>query len=127
MSKTKEKNIRSVVSENLRDDQAAACLVEESQLEYSHQSAKKIPLERPCYLLGKNYPGVSLSFNEARCLAYFVKGLDDLRTAVMMNFSLRTVHFYLNIIRVKIPCRSMDELIELVKKTDFFLYMDELV
>lgn len=127
MSETKEKNVTAIFSENPNDDQATACLVEENHLHYHRESSVKFPLEKPGYSLGKNYPGVSLSSNEAKCLAYFVKGFDDLAMARLMNFTLRSVHFYLSIIRIKIPCRSMDELIALVKKTDFMLYIDELV
>ncbi len=78
------------------------------------------------FYLGNAYLGIYLTQQEARCLYYFLQGMTTIETSAAMGISTITVHFYSCNIRSKIPCSSRKELLELVTKTDFIKYMEEL-
>lgn len=78
------------------------------------------------FYLGATYFGIYLTQQEARCLYHFLQGKNIAQTSTAMRISVKTISFYFCCIRWKIPCRSRKELLNLIVKTDFMKYMEEL-
>lgn len=78
------------------------------------------------YYLGKKYPGIFFTTQEAKCMFYCLEKLTSKKIGIMMNIHFRTVEYYRDNIRCKIAADSKKELIEKIKSTNFMEYMNYL-
>lgn len=82
------------------------------------QTEKKYLPEKARYYLGKNFPGVYLTRQEARCMVCFMKGFTYKKTAEVVGISFRTVSSYALNMRRKLLYKSTKNMINEVKKSD---------
>jgi DNA-binding CsgD family transcriptional regulator len=78
------------------------------------------------YYLGKNYPDLYFSHQEARCVLYFLKGLTEKEIGELTHLSPRTIDFYVRNIYAKILCNTKEELLKKIVETDFISYLTAL-
>lgn len=78
------------------------------------------------YYLGKSYPEVYFTYQEARCVLYFLKGFTHKKIGEVTHLSQRTVDFYVRNIYVKMLCSNIEELLEKIAETDFISYLTAL-
>ena len=79
------------------------------------------------YYLGKNYPNVYLTPQEAYCVTKMLNNnltYDDI--GKKLRKSPATVNFYLRNVRMKLRCKNRKDLIERISQTDFIQYVDHL-
>jgi DNA-binding NarL/FixJ family response regulator len=89
-------------------------------------STSKWSVKMKYYYLGKNYPNVYLSYQEARCVLYFLKGFNHKKISEVMHLSQRTVDFYVHNIYAKMLCNNQEELLKKIAETDFISYLTTL-
>lgn len=112
-----------------RSETSSKVLRLDSYLDVKLGSDEKITLvgeNQKRFHLGDAYYGIYLTQQEARCLYHFLQGKTNAETGAAMHISAQTITFYSCTIRWKIPCRSRKELLNLIIKTDFMKYMEEL-
>lgn len=109
---------------------------------WCHQTAQKRSMKEPLtpvpskakpnaaihkrYYLGSKFPGLYLSWQEARCVFYFIQGLTHIQTSQVMHISHRTISSYTHNMKLKLCCRNKDELVRLIMDSDFMRYYQEL-
>ena len=68
--------------------------------------------KRTRYYLGKKYPGVYLTPQEAICLFYSLRKCTSKNISVIMGIHFRTVEYYRDNIRCKLGAVSKQDLIQ---------------
>ncbi len=71
------------------------------------------------FYLGKNYPDIYFTSQEARCIKHLLNGLTYKEVGDILQLSPRTVIFYTSNMQAKLGCSSKKELITKVKSSDF--------
>lgn len=79
------------------------------------------------YYLGPLYPNVYFSHRQAQCVILFLKGLSNSKVGHALNLSAKTIDSYTVDIRMKLNCKSKKQLIAKIKKTNFLMYVNELI
>ena len=79
--------------------------------------------KRTRYYLGKKYPGVYFTVQEAKCMFYFFQKFSSKKISVVMKIDFRTVEYYRENIRCKIGAISKKDLIAKIEETQFMHYM----
>lgn len=82
--------------------------------------------KRERYYLGKKYPGVYFTSQEAKCMFYVINKLSSRETSLHMKINFRTVEHYRVNMRDKIGAMSKEDLIAKVKETNFVTYISHL-
>lgn len=75
------------------------------------------------YYLGKNYPGVYLTPQEAICLFYIVRKFTSKHISTLMDIHFRTVEYYRDNIRCKLGAISKKDLLHKIQDTNFQNHM----
>lgn len=71
------------------------------------------------YPLGTNHPGVYLTKRQAQCIKHLIEGKSVKEIGSILNLSPRTVDDYLKKLRAKLGCYRREQLIALIKNSDF--------
>lgn len=82
--------------------------------------------KRTRYYLGKKYPGVYLTSQEAICLFYSIQKFTSKNISVLMDIHFRTVEYYRDNVRCKLGAISKKDLINKIQETNFTNYMRHL-
>ena len=88
-------------------------------------ATKKVQIKK--YYLGPDYPYIHLSYRQAQCMAYSIKGFSNREIGKFLHLSPNTIHSYTKTLRVKLRCSSKTELIVKVCQSYFVNYIDELI
>src|SRR3990167_6074379 len=86
---------------------------------------KKFQIKK--YYLGPDYPAIYLSYRQAQCMAYSIKGFSNREIGRLLHLSPNTIHSYTKTLRIKLKCSSKTELIVKVCQSYFVNYIDELI
>ncbi len=79
--------------------------------------------KRTRYYLGKKYPGVYFTVQEAKCMFYCIQKFSSKKISGVMKIDFRTVEYYRENIRCKIGAISKKDLIDKIEDTEFMHYM----
>lgn len=79
--------------------------------------------EKNRYHLGKKFPDIYFTAQEAKYIYYAIKGFSNKKIAQLMQLSPRTLTYYCDNIRRKIPCRNRKALINIILSTEFMNYL----
>ncbi len=71
------------------------------------------------YPLGGEFGDKYLTYQEARCMACFLRGNTVKSAARIMDLSPRTVEYYVNNMKKRLDCHTKSELIYRVIETEF--------
>lgn len=77
------------------------------------------------YRLGGEFGQLCLTFREAQCTYFFIKGHTMRAIAERLGLSARTVEFYLENIKTKLNCVNKSDLISRVLESDFMKNVDK--
>jgi len=75
------------------------------------------------YRLGDGFGEVYFTEREAQTMMHVLLGKTFNATAEAMNLSPRTIEFYLDNMKLKLNCRTKQELIEKVMASEFVRYL----
>ncbi|MFT3741530.1 MAG: LuxR C-terminal-related transcriptional regulator [Gammaproteobacteria bacterium] len=84
-----------------------------------------VKLMKNKYFLGKDFPGVYFTFCEALCMKHLLEGLSQGTITEKTGLSLKSIDFFYRTMGRKLSCNSLEELIRLVKETEFMHYLSE--
>jgi DNA-binding CsgD family transcriptional regulator len=76
------------------------------------------------YFLGKEFPGLHLSYREAECILHLLRGRSLKGIGKLLNLSPRTVEYYLKNVKKKLECRTKFELIDRILRSEFLKNVD---
>ena len=79
------------------------------------------------YYLGPHYPHIHLSYRQAQCMAYSIRGFSNREIGSRLHLSANTIHSYTKTLRIKLGCGSKTELIVKVCQSNFVHHVDELI
>ena len=77
------------------------------------------------YYLGRKYPGIYLTSQEASCVTQLLKNMKYHDIGKILGKSPPTVNFYLRNVRIKLKCKNRAQLIEAIQQTDFVAYINK--
>lgn len=78
------------------------------------------------FYLGKKYPHIYFSEQEAYCMKYMLQDYTYKRIGQILRLSPHTVAFYSHNMSAKLYCQGKDELIQKVKESDFLSQLEQL-
>lgn len=79
--------------------------------------------EKNRFFLGDKFPDVYFTAQEAKYIYYALQGFSNKKIARLMLLSPRTLTYYCENIRKKIPCKNRKALTSIIKNTDFMQYL----
>lgn len=81
--------------------------------------------EKNRFFLGAKFPDIYFTAQEAKYIYYALKGFSNKKIAKLMGLSPRTLTYYCDNIRKKIPCKNRKALIRIIIHTDFMEHLAE--
>lgn len=100
---------------------------EEIQNTTCNKSRQKMLLKKKnlaSYNLGAKYGNTFFTRREAECMVLLLRGKTTSKIATILELSPRTVADYIRNMKIKVNCRSIEELISLVRRSEFIKNID---
>ena len=71
------------------------------------------------YHLGQQFPSIYFTEREAECMNLMLQSNTANRIAEVLHISKRTVEYYILNMKLKLNCRTKEELVRIVRESSF--------
>lgn len=119
--------LQEVMKRKANGQKASLFSDEEIQSTTWNKSKQRVLLNKKnlaSYNLGAKYGNTFFTRREAECMVLLLRGKTTSKIATMLELSPRTVADYIRNMKVKVDCRSIEELISLVRASEFVKNID---